>query len=199
VVRFNKQIVIDYGNRSLTSGLPLPPDHGMVLHSLETGDRVDYGTDSLYSIVTSNPATREEKRLLNDSPLYSKNQIAVIRCPVFGPNENQVQARVDKGKGTIVSSPEINIRKGQVIPIDILIGESHKEEFKMLLLIERLGSNSDLSVCAPQSTFLFRTTSAMPGKTEDPQNSLDGINQDAPVWRVVDSRGNPIPQRGTQK
>ena len=185
VVRFNRQIVIDYGNRSLTSGLPLPPDHGLVLHSLESGERVDYGTDSLYSIVTGNLATREEKRMLNESPLYSKNQITVTSSSVFSSQ--------------LVASPELSIRKGQVIPIDILIGELHKEEFKMLLLIERLASNSDQTVSVPQSTFLFRTTSAMPGKTEDPQNKLEGINQNAPVWRVVDSRGNPVPAKRAQK
>ena len=190
VVRFNRQIVIDYGNRSLTAGLPLLPDHGLALHSLETGERVDYGTDSLYTIVTSNPVSREEKRMLSESPLYSKNQIIVTRSSVFGSD----------GTGPLlVASPELSIRKGQVIPIDILIGEMHKEEFKMFLLIERLSSSNDQTVSAPQSTFLFRTTSAMPGKTEDPKDKLSGINQDAPIWKVVDSRGNPIPPKRTQK
>ena len=133
--------------------------------------------------------------MLNDSPLYSKNQTVITRSSVFGSSNGT-------GTGTtplLFAGPELNIRKGDVIPIDILIGELHKEEFKMLLLIERLSSNSDLTVSAPQSTFLFRTTSAMPGKTEDPKNKLDSINPDAPVWKVVDSRGNPIPQRRTQK
>ncbi len=184
VVRFNRQIVIDYGNRSLTAGLPLLPDHGMVLHSLDTGERVDYGTESMYSIATGNPATREEKRLLNESPLYSKNQITVTSSSIFGSQ--------------LVASPELSVRKGQIIPIDILIGEMHKEEFNMLLLIERLNSDSGQANVSSQSTFLFRTTSDMPGESEDPGNKLDGINPDAPVWKVVDSRGNPIPQRRTQ-
>lgn len=196
VVRFNRQIAIDYGNRSLTSGLPLPPDHGLALHSLETGERVDYGTDSLHTILTGNPVTKEEKRMLSESPLYSKNQTVFTRSSVFGSGGT--------GSGTsasplLFSSPELSIRKGQVIPIDVLIGELHKDEFKMLLLIERLGSNSEQTVSAPQSTFLFRTTTAMPEKTEDPQNKLKNINQDAPIWKVVDSRGNPIPPKRAQK
>ena len=185
VVRFNRQIVIDYGNRSLTAGLPLLPDHGMVLHSLDTGERVDYGTESMYSIATGNPATREEKRLLNESPLYSKNQITVTSSSIFGSQ--------------LVASPELSVRKGQIIPIDILIGEMHKEEFNMLLLIERLNSDSGQANVSSQSTFLFRTTSDMPGESEDPGNKLDGINPDAPVWKVVDSRGNPVPAKRTQK
>lgn len=185
VVRFNRQIVIDYGNRSLTSGLPLLPDHGMVLHSLDTGERVDSGTDTLYNILTNNPATKEEKRMLNESPLYSRNNVSVTPVSPFGSN--------------LIASPELNIQKGQVIPIDILIGELHQDAFNMLLLIERLDSNGKPFDDSLQHFFLFRTTSDKPGKVEDPENKLYLANPDAPIWKVVDSRGNPVPAKRAQK
>lgn len=179
VVRFNRQIVIDYGNRSLTTGLPLLPDHGLTLHSIDTGERVDSGTDSLYNILTGNPATKEEKRLLNDSPLYSKNKIEFPAEPSFGYG--------------FVASPELSVLKGQVVPIDILIGELHRENFNMYLLVEWRDSNTRKSI------HLFRTTSDMPGKEEDPENRLNEFNSDAPIWKVVDSRGNPVPAKRAQK
>ena len=176
-LRFNRQVVLDYGNRSLTARLPLPPDHGMALHAIDSGERVDHGSNDLSSLLGGNPATREEKRMLNESPLYSKNKLEV--------NERN-----------LAISSVLSVQKGQVIPIDILLGESCEADFSVFLLVERLAPNGKPFASPGNSTFLFRTTQEMPDLPED--NSIP-FNPDSPVWKVVDNRGNPIPAKRTQK
>ncbi len=177
VFRFNRQVVLDYGKRSLTARLPLLPDHGMTLHAIDSGEIVRRGTNDLNSLLGGNPATKEEKRMLNESPLYSKNKLEV--------NEHN-----------LAISSVLNVQKGQVIPIDILLGELCDADFSVFLLVERLDSNGKPFASPENSTFLFRTTQEMPDLPED--NSIP-FNPDSPVWKVVDNRGNPIPAKRTQK
>ena len=180
VVRFNKQIVLDYGTRSLTTGLPMSPDSGIVLHPIKPGDADASITPSsdLKSLLSGNPTTREERDRINKSPLYSKNRLKL-------------------GPGDLAASPVLNVQKGQVIPIDILVGELHDGAFSMTLLIERLDSSGRSLDDSSKSLFLFRTSSNIPDPPRD--GNIPDFNPDGPVWKVVDSRGRPIPPKKTQK
>ena len=167
VVRFNRQIVIDYGWRSLTTGLSL-----------------DSGTIDYHSILNGKSATREEKRVINESPLYSKNRLEVS-FPDF-----------DEQHG-LARSPVLSVQKGQVIPVDILLGEQCVNRFCMVLLVECLDTNGRPFDNPSKSIFLFRTTSELPELTDG--GSLPKFNADSPVWKVVDSKGKPIPAKTAQK
>ena len=198
VVRFNRQIVLDYGNRSVTTRLPVEPNSDIVLHTITTGEEVSYGSRDLRSLLAGNPTTKEERRMLNESPLYSKNKLEISF-----PEANE-------GNG-LARSPILSVQKGQVIPFDIMIGEMCKDNFNMFLYIELLDANG-LPIADPtrSSIYIFRTSANVPtgnvlqlGKDETSiRDNLPPLvireTNPAPVWKIVDAKGKPISKQ-TQK
>lgn len=166
LVRFNRQIVIDYGCLSLTTG--------MQLDSSSSG-----GT--FLSVLGGNPLSPEEKRKIAGSPLYSKYRLKV-RYPDFDRNHG------------LAESPVLNMTKGQVIPIDILLAEQATLRFCMILLVERLDSNGG-RIDDPRAVSLFRTTPELPVIQEG--SSLPEFYSDGPIWKVVDANGKPISPKTT--
>lgn len=167
VVRFNRQIVLDYGLRSLTTGLPMESGSG----------------NELRVILGGNSSMKEEKRLINESPLYSRNKLE-ISFPEYD------------GHG-LARSPVLSIQKGQVIPISILLGEQCRDKFGMILLVERLDSNGKSFADPSKYIYLFRTTTELPDSPRS--DSFPDFNPNSPVWKVVDSKGKPIPPRASAK
>lgn len=169
LVRFNRQIVIDYGWHSLTTGI-----------SLDVGFNEDF-----FSTMSGNPKTTEDKRKIAGSPLYSKHVLEVSYPSIFN----------DHG---LARSPVLSVQKGQIIPIDILLLEQCTVNFCMVLLVERLDSNGE-SVGDVRTVSLFRTTPELPDIPEDADASSDSslpeFNPDGPVWKVVDANGKPIPPK----
>ena len=161
LVRFNRQIVIDYGLCSLTTGLQL-----------------DSGTSEILSLLNGGTATKEERRLLYESPLYSKHKLEVA-FPDFCSNHG------------LAASPVLSVQKGQVIPIDIIVSERSKNNFCMVLLVERLSQSGAPMEDTDRSISLFRTTPDLPERT-DSSFSLPTFNPDGPIWRLVDAKGNPV-------
>ena len=87
----------------------------------------------------------------------------------------------------------LSVRKGQVIPIDILLMENRSQCFTLVLLIERLDGNGNPLDNLAMNTFLFRTTSDLP---EHPAKSsadlgvydnaaLPDFNPDSPIWKII--------------
>ena len=137
LVRFNRQIVIDYGWISLTTGISLD---------------ANFNKDFL-SIMTGNPKTTADKRKIAGSPLYSKYNLDVSYPSIF---DNHGLAR----------SPILSVEKGRIYPVDILLLEQCTNTFNMVLLIERLDSNGN-SIGDPRAVSLFRTTPEQPEVPEE--------------------------------
>ena len=167
VVRFNRQIVLDYGLRSLTTGLPMESGSG----------------DELRVILGGNSSMKEEKRMINESPLYSRNKLE-ISFPEYD------------GHG-LARSPVLSIQKGQVIPISILLGEQCRDRFSMILLVERLDSSGKSFSDPSKYIYLFRTTTELPDSPR--ADSFPDFNPNSPIWKVVDSKGKPIPPKASAK
>lgn len=167
VVRFNRQIVLDYGQTFLS--VRLPPNYSM---------------SEFRAALQGDSSLKEAKRLINESPFYSKHKLEISypdSCDGYG----------------LARSPVLSVQKGQVIPIDILLAEQGEAYFAMVLLIERLDSGGKPLNDPSKSIYPFRTTSEQVESLQD--RSLPTFNRDAPIWKVVDVKGNPIPLRNVSK
>ena len=167
VVRFNQEIVFDYGRISATLGAALGPEKRSAL---------------------SKSASSSAKRTMptinkgeNANSFYSNNKL-VIRSPEY------MDTTQDFGCG-LANGSIINVRKGDVIPIDILIGDVGGG-FNYVLFVERLDVGGwRLNYDKPLQ--LFRTSDVQPPSFTT--SSAVAYDPNSPVWKVVDSRGRPIP------
>ena len=163
LIRFNKQIVFDYGWYSATMGVNL----------MFLGE--SYG--SFHRVLSGHPENERQRRLIADSPVYSKHMLDVY-CPDFDSNHG------------IAKGPVLEVEEGQVYPIEIMISEVPGGKFTMLLFIEQLDANGEPLEPNPDSFTLFRTTLDLP-----PQNTREDdrvffmpkFKPYGPIWRVVRS------------
>ena len=79
----------------------------------------------------------------------------------------------------------LEVREGQVYPIEIMISEVPGGKFSMLLFAEQLDANGQPLEPNPDSLTLFRTTLDLP---EHPrQSDFPDFKPYGPIWRVVRS------------
>ncbi len=157
MVRFNKEIVLDYGWHSATLG--------------------SYLDDDLRKSMAGNIQNERHKRMIEDSPLYSKYKLSV-----YSPT-------VDYNHG-LAKSPVLEVREGEVYPIEILITEFPGIRFNAILFMEQLDENDNPVNEDHEVYTLFRTTLDIPEQSTLGPNHTGYIPQFkpyGPIWRVVRS------------
>ena len=160
VIRFNQQVVFDYGWISAT-----------------LGERFDDGLRKRLSDAPSKQIVRSMPKIdAPESSFYSDYK------PEFF-----LQSLCD-GQG-IATGKTLSVKAGDVIPIDILIGDIGGT-FKYALFIEPLNANGEPMVKNPSKLQLFRTTTDLPELTEN--GDIPAFNPTGPIWKVVDRFGRPI-------
>ena len=163
LIRFNRQIVFDYGWYSATIGANL----------WFFGETLD----SYKAILTGRPENERQRRMIADSEFYSKHKLDVY-CPEFDDRHG------------IAKGPAIDVVAGQVYPIEIMISEVPGGKFTMLLFIEQLDARGEPLEPNPESFTLFRTTLDLPHQNtpeEDRRFFMPKFKPYGPVWRVVSS------------
>ncbi|MBP5586405.1 MAG: hypothetical protein J6Y92_08650 [Lentisphaeria bacterium] len=174
VVRINRDIVFDYGRISATLGVNLDPEKRSSLTA----------AGSEKSQPSKNPIERimpTINRGESGSSFYSKNKL-VIRSPEY------MNTASDFGCG-LANGSIISVRQGEVIPIEILVGDVGGK-FNYVLFVERLDTNG--KVLYPDKPLqLFRTSEELPPSFSD--DAAVAYDKNSPIWKVVDSRGKPIP------
>ncbi|MDD6337531.1 MAG: hypothetical protein PUC15_04005 [Lentisphaeria bacterium] len=163
LIRFNKQIVFDYGWYSATLGVNL----------WYMGEKLD----SFKAVLSGRPENERQRRLIADSVIYSKHKLDVY-CPEF-----------DSRHG-IAKGPVLEVEEGQVYPIEILISEVPGGEFTMLLFVEQLDEDGQPLEPNPDSFTLFRTTLDLPPQNtreDDRRFFMPKFKPYGPIWRVVRS------------
>jgi len=154
LIRFNKQIVFDYGWYSAT----LAENLGRL------GD--------FKRVLSGHPENERQRRMIADSVIYSKHML-----DVYFPN-------FDSSHG-IAKGPVLEVREGQVYPIEIMISEVPGGKFSMLLFVEQLDDGGRPLESNPDSLTLFRTTLDMPEQPR--QKDFPPFKPYGPIWRVVRS------------
>ena len=134
LVRFNKEIVLDYGYATMTAGFHFSEQN----HS---GDLAQLKSSSSNSVRSR-------------SPLYSKHPLEV-----YPPRNNDSNPAHALAKGSVIT-----VNEGQVYPIEVLISEIPGGDYFQVLYIERLDENGQPLDPNPASRPLFRTTLALPDK-----------------------------------
>ena len=154
LIRFQQTIVLDFG-----------------MYSATLGDAF-FGLGDFKRILSGHPETERQRRMIAESPLYSKYMLDVY-FPSF-----------DNGHG-IAKSPVMEVQEGQVYPIEIMIAEVPGGKFSMLLFVERLDEHGEPLEPNPESLMLFRTTLDLPERSR--QGDFPPFKPYGPVWRVVNS------------
>lgn len=132
VVRFDKQLVLDYGAYALSLGKKLD-------------DTWDY-----YSILSGNAArTDPQKRPVLDNPIYSRCKLEIYFSTLFD-------------KHGLAKGVPVSVKKGQFYPIEVLFSDIERNGFCMALFVERLNSDGTPLNNEPERLPLFRTSSDLP-------------------------------------
>ena len=174
VVRMNRDIVFDYGRNSATLGVNLGIEKRSSLAA----------ADSEKSRSSKNPIERIMPTINkgdSGNSFYSKNKL-VIRAPEY------MNTASDFGCG-LANGSVISVRQGEVIPIEILIGD-FGGNFNYVLFVERLDANGKV-LNPDKPLLLFRTSDVLPPSFST--DSAVAFDKNSPVWKVVDARGKPIP------
>ena len=159
LVRFNNKIVLDYGWFSCTMG-------------------TTFDSFGSYKTVLGASSSAKKPDAVSASPLYSKTPLSIL--PI---NYSDSQAR------GLQRGPVLEVKKGDVIPIEILLSEVGVGGFASMLFVERLDANGDPMDKDPEKLQLFRTTKHLP---PHPKSDFPDFSENGPVWKVVDSFGKPI-------
>jgi len=157
VVRFNRQLVLDYGYYSLT-----------------LGKSISGPNDCLEGDASKNQAHRA---------ISGKKGLYLDKPDLYFPKTF--------GSHGIASGLPIGVTKGKVYPIEIMYTNIEGGNYSMALFIEMLGSNERPLKANPEKLPLFRTSSDLPESVSG--GNLPAFDPDSPIWRVVDSKGRPIP------
>ena len=176
VVRFNQSIVFDYGRISATLGVALGTEKRSTLTSSTA--------DSEKSQPSKNPIMRVMPTINkgeSGETFYSKNRL-VIRSPEY------MNTNSNFGSG-LANGSVINVRQGEVIPIEILVGDLGGD-FNYVLFVERLDANG-MAQDQNNSLLLFRTSEDLPPSFTS--SSAVAYDQNSPIWKVVDAKGRSIP------
>ena len=161
VVRFNKEIVLDYGWHSATIGSYL-------------GNGWD---DDLRKSMMGDIQNERYKRMIAESPLYSKHKLEV-----YSPE-------MDHNHG-LAKSPVLEVQQGEVYSIEILITEFPGIRFNAFLFMEQLDENNvPINEDHDKQYTLFRTSLGIPtpGEHRPDYGVLPEFKPYGPIWRVVRS------------
>lgn len=174
VVRMNRDIVFDYGRISATLGIPLSSEQRSVLTSAND----EKSQPSRNPIERVMPTINKRESVIS---FYSKNKL-VIRSPEY------MNTNSDFGCG-LANGSVFSVRQGEVLPIEILVGDIGGN-FNYVLFVERLDTNGK-ALYPDKPLLLFRTSDELPPSFST--DSAVAYDKNSPVWKVVDSRGKPIP------
>jgi len=158
LIRFNRQIVFDYGWCSAT----------LAKNLWFLGN----GQESYHQILSGHPENEQQRRAVADSVIYSKHKL-----DVYFPN---FESRHGVAKG-----PMLEVQEGQVYPIEVMISEVPGGSFSMVLFVEQLDANGAPLEPNPDSLTLFRTTLDLPDHPK--QRDFPDFKPYGPIWRVVRS------------
>lgn len=175
VVRVNQKIVFDYGRLSATLGAALGTEKRSTLTA---------ATEEKPQPQSKNPIVRVMPTINkgeSGTSFYSKNKLE-IRSPEY-MNTNSTF-----GSG-LANGAVVSVRQGEVIPIEILVGDIGGN-FNYVLFAERLDTNGK-ALYPDKPLLLFRTSDVWPPTFSS--SSAVAYDKNSPVWKVVDSRGKPIP------
>lgn len=161
VVRFNNQIVLDYG-----------------WYALSLGKRLDDTWDWRSILGGTAAKTDPQNRMVLNNPVYSQCKLETYFPSVFD-------------KHGLAKGVPISVTKGKHYPIQVLVTDIESGSFGTALLIERLDSTGVPLKKDPAKLPLFRTSSALPGHSSG--SGFPDFDEDSPIWKVVDSKGKPIP------
>jgi len=157
LVRFNNEIVLDYGWASYSVGTYFN-------NSFQNGEQ----DLRLLKESTSN-ATRSK------SPLYSRQRLEVYPPQRGGSSSNPAHSLA---KGAVIT-----VREGEIYPIEVLISEMPGGDFFEALYIERLDDNGQPLDPNTDSRSLFRTTLDLPDK--QPTLPFPQFLPYGPIFRAV--------------
>jgi len=188
LVRFNKEIVLDYGFVSFTAG--------SFFHTVRNQQGVDTsvvpdGENELRQLKSSS-----SNSIRNRSPLYSKHPLEIYQTPNMVMNQQTGRMEPDSnpahslGKGSVIT-----VKEGEVYPIEVLISEVPGGDYYQILYIERLDDNGQPLDPNPASRPLFRTTLALP--KDQPKLPYPEFSPYGPVWKVVRSTASSGGGSGT--
>jgi len=133
VVRFNSQLVLDYG-----------------CYALSIGKRLDDTWDYLGILGGTAARTDPQKRPVLDNPVYSKCKLERYFTSMFNNHG-------------LAKGVPIKVTKGRRYPIEILVSDIDNNQFGMALFIELLDSDGKPFNENPSRLPLFRTASELPG------------------------------------
>ena len=133
VVRFNNQIVLDYG-----------------WYALSLGKRLDDTWDWRSILGGTAAKTDPQNRMVLNNPVYSQCKLETYFPSVFD-------------KHGLAKGVPISVTKGKHYPIQVLVTDIESGSFGTALLIERLDSTGVPLKKDPAKLPLFRTSSALPG------------------------------------
>jgi len=172
VIRFNKEIVFDYGWYSATLETNL---NGMasrwVPDNSPAGGHME-GWESYHEILNGHPENEKHRRMIAGSVIYSKHMLDVY-FPHFDSNHG------------IAKGPVLEVKEGEIYPIEVMISEVPGGNFCMLLFVEQLNENGEPLEPNPTALTLFRTTLDMPDHPK--QRDFPEFKSYGPIWRVVRS------------
>lgn len=179
VVRVNQNIVFDYGRISATLGTPLNPEKRSALSA--SSEENPPPRNSIGRPMPSINKGESAANIRGGASFYSKNKL-VIRSPEYMDTTSSFGCGL--ANGSIIS-----VRQGEVIPIEILIGDVGGN-FNYVLFVERLDINGK-ALNPGKPLLLFRTSNDLPPSFTD--SSAVAYDKNSPIWKVVDSRGRSIP------
>ena len=133
VVRFDSQLVLDYG-----------------CYALSLGKKLD-DTWEYFAILSGAAArTDPQKRPVLDNPIYSKCKLETYSPSLFD----------DHG---LAKGVPVSVVKGRAYPIEILVSDIESNQFGMALFVEYLDPDGKPLKENPSKLPLFRTASELPG------------------------------------
>jgi len=132
VVRFDSQIVLDYG-----------------IYALSIGKKLDDTWD--YKAILGGTAARTDpqNRMVLNNPVYSRCKLETYFPSLFG----------ERG---VAKGVPISVTRGRCYPIEILVSDIEQNQFGTALFIERLDSDGVPLNSKPEKLPLFRTSSQLP-------------------------------------
>ena len=132
VVRFDNQLVLDYG-----------------CYALSLGKKLD-GTWDYFAILSGAAArTDPQKRPVLDNPIYSRCKLELYFPSLFNNHG-------------LAKGVPVKVTKGRHYPIEILVSDIEHNQFGMALFMECLDSDGKPLKEKPSKLPLFRTTSELP-------------------------------------
>ena len=137
VVRFDNQLVLDYG-----------------CYALSLGKKLD-GTWDYFAILSGAAArTDPQRRPVLDNPIYSRCKLELYFPSLFNNHG-------------LAKGVPVKVTKGRHYPIEILVSDIEHNQFGMALFMECLDSDGKPLKENPSKLPLFRTTSELPKHSGD--------------------------------